>query len=110
MQLKMDKDIRSGFKDGKTALVARLDFHTWGGRLVGRTRAKCNEIEKGVQMIQNIKDKFGLTDKEVRDITDKMLMQETLEQAKNFENSSTKIQWNRDNKGRITSPFSTKNL
>lgn len=45
--------------------MARLDLHDWNGFLISRTKANTSETKKGVMMVDNLIDKFGLTEDKI---------------------------------------------
>lgn len=63
-------------RSGKPADIARLDFHDFFGRLQDRTKAKVHEKEKGVMMIDKIKDRFCLSEREMNEIRQKLFQKE----------------------------------
>lgn len=60
-------------RNGKPADIARLDFHGWAGQLQERIKGSTNEKDIGVAMIMRIKDRFNLTESEIREIEKRIL-------------------------------------
>lgn len=91
--MKVKKQIR------KNLLTAKLTFFDWGwaDNVVYRQIAKVNEKEKGIRMISKIKEYFGITNKDIKE-------NETITIKREIQ----RINWTRDEKGRIVSPFRTK--
>ncbi len=59
--MKKNKKTRQGIP----AEIARLDFHSWDGRLVDRIKGKVTEKFKGIQMVENIENRFGITKQDI---------------------------------------------
>lgn len=91
--MKVKKQIRKGF------LTAKLTFFDWGwaDNVVYRITGKTNEKEKGLLMIQKIKEFFGVRNNEIED-----------SEVKRIKDEIKRIIWTRDEKGRIISPFDKK--
>lgn len=87
------KQIRKGF------LTAKLTFFDWGwaDNVVYRVRGKTNEKDKGLLMIDKIKEFFGIQNTDIKD-----------SESKRIKDEIKRINWTRDEKGRITSPFNKK--
>ena len=116
-KLYMKSKKKKNTRQGRVAEISKLDFHDFSGRLIDRTRAKVTERDKGVLMIQNIKDRFNLSDidiqefrrvmhqRELEDFED-MKIQAEIIKRKNL--ISQPIKWTRDEKGNVISPFDLK--
>ncbi len=91
--MKPKKQIRKG------VLTAKLTFFDWGwaDNVIYTQKAKVNEKLKGIQMISKIKHFFGITNKDIKE-SEEILIRYEIE----------KIEWTRDDKGNIISPFKTK--
>ncbi len=98
--------------DGSSGDIATLNFHSWAGDLQDRVRAKTTEKDKGVMMMDRIKDRFGLTALIIEEQREKLKERELkdLEDMKRIARQKTErtIQWTRNEKGRIISPFDKK--
>lgn len=91
-------------RQGKKAVIGRLDFHDWVGNLVSRTKAKVTEKKMGIYMISQILSRFNLTIKEFQEFATDELVNEAKEQR----NIRKPVEWTRDELGNIVSPFKTK--
>jgi len=106
-------------RNGRVAEIMRLDAHDFWGNLIDRQKAKTTEKNKGMAMIENIENRFGITpmdketyrkimkEKEEQDFEDMIAHAESREQGKAFF-TPQKIQWTRDKDGKIVSPYSKK--
>ena len=90
--MKPKKQIRKG------VLTAKLTFFDWGwaDNIIYTHKARVNEKLKGIQMISKIKHFFSITNKDIKESEDIIIKHEV-----------EKIQWTRDNEGKIVSPFRT---
>jgi len=77
-------------RHGSPALMARLDFHGWDGRLVNRIKAKTTEKSKGIMMVENIEDKFNITRDDIEKYREESMneMREEMLKPRVFENLS----------------------
>ncbi len=91
--MKSKKQIRKG------VLTAKLTFFDWGwaDNVIYTQKAKVNEKLKGIQMISKIKHFFGITNKDISE-NEEIIIRHEIE----------KIEWTRNEKGEIVSPFRTK--
>ena len=91
--MKQKKQIRKG------VLTAKLTFFDWGwaDNIVYTHKAKINEKLKGIQMISQIKYFFGITNKDIKE-SEEITIRHEIE----------KIEWSRDEEGKIVSPFRTR--
>ncbi len=86
----------------KSFVTAKLIFYDWGWRenVIYRVKASCNEKNKGLLMIDAIKNYFGISnadenkDEEIR-----------IKREREFR-AIQPIKWTRDKKGKIISRFS----
>lgn len=109
------KNIKKRVRQGKVAEIARLDFHDFGGRLLSRTRSKTTEKVQGLQMIGQIMNYYDLSVEDYKDFAEKQLIAEAYEQ-RGISQESIKIelkirepiQWTRNERGQIISPFDKK--
>lgn len=87
----------------KSFVSAKLIFYDWGWRenVIYRVKASCSEKQKGLLMIDAIKNYFGINNYEEKEY-------EEIKIKKEFR-AIDPINWTRDEKGRIISRFS-KNL
>jgi len=76
-------------------------------RPIYNNRAKSTEKDKGVDMIIKIKEIFNLSDNDVKEMTEKVLIDEAYEQ-RNIQKPNVPYKWTRDDKGNIVSPWSVK--
>jgi len=88
-------------KKQNTGLVGTLDFHEYNSRenRISRTRAHVSEKDKGVQMIDQIKSRFNLSDRDIKEIQNKQIYAEAREQLAFAKNKP--IEWKRDDRGNI---------
>ena len=93
---------------GRVAEIARLDFHDFWGRLIDRVRGKVTEKDKGLAMVERIESRFGLTEMDKIRFRQRMIEMndESLQPTKYPKDfKPEKINWTKDSKGRIVSPF-----
>ncbi len=85
----------------KAVVTAKLTFFDWGwaDNIIYKHKARVNEKEKGIQMISKIKEFFGITNKDIKDSEEITITHEI-----------ERIEWTRDEKGNIVSPFRSKKL
>ena len=93
--MKPKKQIRKG------VLTAKLTFFDWGwaDNIIYTQKARVNEKVKGMQMISKIKHFFGITNNDIKEDEERTIKYEI-----------EKIEWTRDEKGNIISPFRSKKL
>lgn len=94
--------------ENRSEILAKLafsDLKSWG-EVFDRLKGKCSEKDIGLMMIQKIKERFDLTDAEIKDMLVDFLKKEADEQ-RGIKDDRT-VKWTRDEKGRIISPFSKK--
>ncbi|KKN59069.1 hypothetical protein LCGC14_0546240 [marine sediment metagenome] len=91
--MKVKKQIRKGF------LTAKLTFFDWGwaDNVIYRVIGKTNEKDKGLLMIDKIKQFFGIRNNDIED-----------SETKRIKDEIKRINWTRDEKGQIISPFDKK--
>ncbi len=70
-------------------------------KMVGRT----SEKTKGAMMVKKIKDMFSLSDIQIRHIVEQEARRE-IEEHRGIWRETNAVQWTRDEKGNIVSPFS----
>lgn len=87
----------------KSFVSAKLIFYDWGWRenIIYRLKASCNEKQKGILMIDAIRNYFGINKSEEKEF-------EKLKIKKEFR-ALEPIKWRRNDKGQIISRFA-KNL
>ncbi|KKK86217.1 hypothetical protein LCGC14_2765440 [marine sediment metagenome] len=85
----------------KNYITAKLVFYDWGwaDNIIYRIRGKVSEKEKGLRMIEKIKEFFGITNNSIQEHE----IEENKEEIK-------RINWTRDEKGNIVSPFKSKKI
>lgn len=85
----------------KTFLTAKLTMYDWGwpDQIVYRSQAKTTEKEKGMMMMEQLKEKFGITDKDLANLREKMIDRLRKDHP---------VKFTRDTSGRIVSPFARK--
>ncbi len=111
---------KNNHRGGSVADIARLDFHDHFGNLFDRTRAKVSEKEKGVMMVDKIKNRFGISELDEQRFRQKMMdwqedamtpneepEGESIEE-KEKERDRRIVKWTRDERGGIISPFDKK--
>lgn len=83
----------------KPFATAKLIFYDWGWRenIIYRLTAGCNERAKGLMMINAIKNYFGISDVDEKENEKVMIKREV-----------RRIEWKRDERGQIVSPFAKK--
>ena len=69
----MNRRKKFNHRSGNVADIARLNFHDHFGNLFDRTRAKVNEKEKGVMMVDKLKNRFGITELDEEKFRQKMM-------------------------------------
>lgn len=89
-------------------LTAKLTFFDWGwaDNVVFSLKAKVSEKYKGLLMIERLKLFFGITNKEIVS-NEKERIEEEVNEVKK---KRSKINWTRDEKGNIISPFRTRKM
>ncbi len=92
------KDKKENSKNYITAKLAFFDYG-WAEKVIYRIKAKTTEKYKGFLMIDKIKDFFGITNKEIKGFEKKEIKDET-----------KRIEWTRDEEGKIVSPYRSKKL
>lgn len=87
------KPIKKGF------LTAKLTFFDWGwaDNVIYKIKGRTNEKDKGLLMINKIKEFFGIHNNDIED-----------SEKKRIKDEIKRINWHRDEKGRIISPFDKK--
>ena len=80
----------------KSYITAKLVFFDWGwaDNIIYKIKGKETEKDKGLTMIQKIKELFGIRNNEIESYEVKVRVDEL-----------DKIKWTRDEKGNIVSPF-----
>jgi len=97
---------------GSKADIATLTIHGWFGDLIDRIRAKTNEKERGMLMVNKLENYFNINEFDRKIFRQKLLerekrdFKEMEEQAKLIEVKP--IKWTRDETGKIVSPFPIK--
>lgn len=91
------------YRQGKKAVIARLDFHDWVGELVGRTRGNITDKKIGISMISQLLDRFDITISDLKEAVERELIEEAEEQR-----NIAPVKWTRDERGNIVSPFDRK--
>ncbi len=81
----------------KAYLTAKLTIWDWGwaDEIVTKIVGTAMQKERGLMMIERIKDCFSISNKDIREDEQKEMYAE-----------ANRIQWTRDEKGNIISPFS----
>ncbi len=85
----------------KSYITAKLVFFDWGwaDNIIYKIKGKETEKNKGLTMISKIKELFGIRNNEIKEHDSKVRDEEL-----------DKIQWTRDEKGNIISPFRSRKL
>ncbi len=93
MGKKTNKEHRKGL------ITAKLIFFDWGWRenVIYKIQAKQNNKEKGLLMIEAIRNYFSINGRDEKKSEEVRIKKEV-----------EKINWTRDEKGKIISPFSKK--
>ncbi len=101
--MKPKKEIRKG------NLTAKLTFFDWGwaDNIIYKVKGKVNEKDKGLLMIQKIKEFFGVRNKEIEE-SERKDIDDEIERINIMRKEKEKIEWTRNDKGRIISPFDKK--
>ena len=86
----------------KPFLTAKLIFYDWGWRenVIYRIKSSCNDKEKGLLMIDSIRNYFGINNADENEYEEIRIKREV--------RAMQPIEWTKDKKGRIISPFSNK--
>ena len=81
----------------KGYLTAKLTVWDWGwaDNIVAKIVGRASEKDKGLLMIERIKDCFSISNKDIAE-----------DEKKEIRAEAERIQWTRDEKGNIVSPFS----
>lgn len=90
----MSKNIKKDHR--KSYVTAKLVFFDWGwaDNIIYKLRGKTTEKNKGLMMIQKIKEFFSINGKEIKEHEEKENKKEV-----------NRIKWTRDEEGNIISPF-----
>ncbi len=86
----------------KSFLTAKLLVYDWGwaDEIIYKLKAKTTEKLKGVVMVEKIKEIFGINESDLHKHQEKEIeMQRQIQ---------TPVEWTRDEKGNIVSPFKKK--
>ena len=85
----------------KNLLTAKLTIFDWGwaDNIIYNLRARTSEKTKGIMMLEKIKEIFGINDYDVYNHEENEIKAQQKIQ---------KIEWTRDEDGRIISPFKKK--
>ena len=85
----------------KNYVTAKLIFYDWGWaeNIIYRIRGKVSEKNKGLEMINKIKEFFGIHNKDIEE-----------HESKVIDDEIKKINWTRDEEGKIISPFRSKKI
>ncbi len=85
----------------KNYITAKLVFYDWGwaDNIIYKIKGRVSEKEKGLRMIEKIKEFFGITNNSIED-HDKKVSDEEMK----------RINWTRDEDGKIISPFKSKKI
>ncbi len=95
----------------KGYLTAKLTFFDWGWRdnVVYNARATQNEKEKGLAMLEKLKNFFGVNRFDEEEFKKKMIeMQKEAFTPTEYTKGRKPVKWTRDEKGKIVSPFDKK--
>ncbi len=95
----------------KGYLTARLVFFGWGWRdnIVYSAKATQNEKEKGLAMMERLKNFFGLDKIDEEKFREKMIeLQKEAFTPTKYPKERKPVKWTKDQRGNIISPFSKK--
>jgi hypothetical protein len=86
----------------KSFVSAKLIFYDWGWRenVIYRVKASCNEKNKGLLMIDAIRNYFGINNMDEKEHEEIKIKREV--------RAIQPIKWTRDEKGQIVSRFAKK--
>lgn len=86
----------------KSYLTAKLSIYDWGWgeKIIYRITGKTTEKKKGLQMLEQIKLRFGINDFDEKDFNRSKI--------RDIKKEMKRIDWTRDERGQIISPFSQK--
>ena len=89
------------FENRKNYITAKLTFFDWGwaDNVIYRIKANVNEKDKGLDMINKIKEFFGIKNIDINEYEVKITNDEI-----------DRIKWTRDERGNIISPFRSRKL
>ena len=91
--------------------IAKLTFFDWGWRdnIIYNAKATQNEKDKGLAMLEKLKDFFGVNKIDEEEFKKKMIeMQKEAFTATEYPKGREPVKWTRDKKGKIVSPFDKK--
>lgn len=98
----------------KPNVTAKLTFFDWGwaDNILFSLKAKASEKYKGLLMIEKLKLFFGISNNEIVTNEKEHIEREMeeIEKMNKLNRSKSKIDWTRDEKGNIVSPFRTRKL
>ncbi len=85
----------------KNYITVKLIFYDWGwaDNIIYKIKGKVSEKNKGLTMIQKIKELFGIRNTDIEEYEVKVRNDEI-----------DRIKWTRDERGNIISPFRLKKL
>ncbi|KKL49764.1 hypothetical protein LCGC14_1824460 [marine sediment metagenome] len=85
----------------KNYITAKLVFYDWGwaDNIIFRIKGKVSEKNKGLEMINKIKEFFGIRNNDIEEHESEVRDEEV-----------ERINWTRDERGNIISPFRSKKI
>lgn len=95
----------------KSFVTAKLMFYDWGWRekIIYNTSAKSNEKEKGVMMVEKLKNLFGISRVDEETFQKRMVELERDAFTPNeYPPEMKPFKWTRDAKGNLVSPYPKK--
>lgn len=110
----MKKQRKFAGRSGNISDIARLDFHNWYGDLVDRTKCCVNEKHQGFMMLEKIKNRFSLSQSDIEHFREELKERERIDfegmeiQAKQRIKGLGPVEWTRDTRGQIITPWSKK--
>ena len=98
--IEREKEYRSG------SILAKLSFLEMKGtpELIDKSVSVINDKNQGIIMIKKIINRFNLTKKDINNAITNLMVEEGIRQR----NINEPIEWKRDEKGNIISPFSNR--
>ncbi len=78
---------------GSEADIVRLDVHDWYGHLIHRLKGQTNQKSTGVAILNTVKDLFGLTKKDIEEITNQHHIEELTPEDRLREDIARKVEW-----------------
>ena len=94
-------------RNGNPSDIASLTFHNWFGEIMDRIKCKTTEKDKGIIMLNKIEGYFNIGPLDRQVFREKLREREIkdFEEMEKQADERRKVEWTRDEKGKIVSPF-----